>query len=253
MKINKKHKLFLGALSMTAAFFAVPHTLTAAPKNNQWYVGISGGLSMPSQTKQTTLAASSNPADPYDFVMSADKVKSNYAVNLSAGMLFHWERKLLPSMRVGFMYSYQGEQQQTGTVFDALQHAVFNNNYKYQLKSDVVLFEQAFELVHWNNITPYVHTGIGVAQNSASKYQEADGSYITNYQFANKSTTGFAYLLGLGVDYKLNRQWKLSLAYDYLNQGSVSLGNAINPVITSPNNHLTNQMISLGVRYEFAQ
>lgn len=253
MKINKKQLMFLSTLSVLTAFSAVSHSALAATKDNTWYVGVSGSLLMPSQDKTTMLAASRDEQDRHDFVAMPDKVKSNYAVNLSAGMLFNWERNLFPGMRAGFMYSHQGAQQRSGVIFDAVQPALFTNTYKYQLQSDVVLFDQAFELVRWKNFTPYLHTGIGIAQNSVTQYQEVDGDYITNYQFANKSTTGFAYVLGLGIDYKLNRHWNLSVAYDYLNQGVVRLGQSTNSAITSPKNNLNNQMVTIGVRYEFAQ
>lgn len=252
MKINKKQFVFLSTLSLAMAFCATTAHASAATNNNKWYVGISGSLLMSSQDKTTTLAQSFTD-DKHDFVAMPDKVKSNYAVNLSAGMLFNWERNLFPGMRAGLMYSHQGAQKPSGVIFDALQPTIFTNTYKYQLQSDVVLFDQAFEIIRWNNFAPYLHTGIGIAQNSVTQYQEVDGDYITNYQFANKSTTGFAYVLGLGVDYKLNRHWNVTVAYDYLNQGSVRLGQSTNSAITSPKNNLSNQMITLGVRYEFAQ
>jgi len=232
-----------------------PAMAATANKTNQWYIGISGGLLQTNSDKGSVVAMSLDPKDHHAITMMPDKAKSNYAVNLSAGMQFNWQRNLLPGMRAGVMYSYQGAQQHTGAIYDALQPSLFTNAYKYQVQTHVFLFDQAFEIVHWNNLTPYIHTGVGVAQNSATNYASIeDGDVQTNYQFANQTSTGLAYVVGLGVEYKLTHNWNVSLADDYLNQGSVQLGKSSNTAVTTPTkNTITNQMITLGVRYAFAK
>jgi opacity protein-like surface antigen len=261
MKFTKRTQrslLILSTLSCLATMSTLTHPAMAATANktNQWYFGIGGGLLQTNSDKGSVVAMSLDPKDLYAITMMPDKAKNNYVVNLSAGMQFNWQRNLLPGMRAGLMYSYQGVSQHTGTIYDAMQQPhLFIGNYKYQVQSQVVLFDQAFEIVHWNNITPYIHTGVGVAQNSATNYEfTGSGDIQTNFQFANQTSTGLAYVVGLGVEYKLTGNWNLNLAYDYLNQGSVQLGKSSNTTVNSPaKNTISNQMITLGVRYAFAK
>ena len=257
MKFNnytRRSLLMLASLSILVAGHLATTSIYAAENTNRYYVGISGNLLMPNQDKGSFIAVSNDPKDLHAITMQPTNGTSNYAVTLSGGMRFNWERQFLPGVRLGVLYSYQNSQQHKGTIYDALQPALFANTYQYKVQSQVVLLDQAFEIIRWNNFTPYFHTGVGAANNSVSQYQSSSDSEIhTNYQFADRNATGLAYLVGIGVDYRIKRNWQVTLAYDYLNQGTVSLGKSTNPAISSPKNMLSNQIITLGVRYEFAK
>jgi opacity protein-like surface antigen len=256
MKFTKRTQrslLILSTLSILAAMSAVPHAAFAASKPNQWYFGLSASILQPNQDN-TTVLSPGTVDDQHLIVMQPAKIKSNYAINLSTGMLFNWDRTLFPGMRLGLTFAHHGLQKHTGEIYDALNPSLFTTDYSYQMNSQTILLDQALELVTWKNFTPYIRTGVGVALNSTENYQATTaGDVQPNFAFANKTSSALAYVLGFGVDYKINRNWNVGVSYDYLNQGNVQLAQANNPAVPSLKNKLTNQVITLGVRYEFAK
>lgn len=107
-------------------------------------------------------------------------------------------------------------------------------NYRFRVKSTSLMLQSKMLYTKYP-FQPYAFLGLGVGKNRAYDYKEkptdpTSSAVADPYPFRSKTTTSFAYELGLGVqhriaDYPKNRlQYLLSLDYRYLNYGSAELG-----------------------------
>ncbi len=98
----------------------------------------------------------------------------------------------------------------------------------------VVLANGYFDLGTWYGITPFVGGGVGVAFNYLEGFTD---SGITNFRtpytynqptspgyFKAKMTDSFAWALHAGLAYDVTPNFKVELAYRYLNMGHASTG-----------------------------
>lgn len=93
--------------------------------------------------------------------------------------------------------------------------------------STVVMANAYVDLGTWWRLTPFVGAGIGMAHHTVSGFWDlglnSDGS--TGRGFAsNHSHWNMAWAVHAGVAYNVSHQFKVELAYRYLNMGSVRTG-----------------------------
>ena len=99
------------------------------------------------------------------------------------------------------------------------------------VSSIVALVNGAVELGNYWGATPFVGTGIGVADNALSGVSDqgfaiaGSGAIIPVAGFfSNASRTSFAWALTAGFDFDLAPNLKLEVSYRYLNLGSIAVG-----------------------------
>lgn len=108
----------------------------------------------------------------------------------------------------------------------------------------VVLANGYFDLGTWYGITPFVGGGVGVAFNSFTGFTD---SGITNFTspfvfnqptspgyFRAKTTESFAWALHAGLAYDVTPNFKVELAYRYLNLGQAKTGELTCLDVSSP-------------------
>ncbi|MDR7036219.1 MULTISPECIES: outer membrane protein [Methylobacterium] len=121
---------------------------------------------------------------------------------------------------------------------------------KARFDSVVVLANGYFDLGTWYGVTPFVGGGVGVAFNTLSGAKTdarrteptiaycidacgnflpyaVPGAYSTRtdrYDYKDKTTTSFAWALHAGLAYDVTSNFKVELAYRYLNLGSAKTG-----------------------------
>lgn len=139
-------------------------------------------------------------------------------------------------LRLGSYFDFgTGNGDVTGRNFN-----LTNGNYN----SAVVLANGYFDLGTWYGITPFVGGGVGVAFNY---FQGFTDSGITNFvspytynqptspgYFKSKSTESFAWALHAGLAYDVTPNFKVELAYRYLNLGHGQTGSLTCLDVSSP-------------------
>lgn len=142
----------------------------------------------------------------------------------------------------------------SGYVWELYTPAFTNLAYKYRLKSDILLFENA---VSWTSspLRPSFILGVGRATNRVSYYEEyALNNYtiILSEKFKNSKSTELAYEIGVGLDYPIKKA-VIELAYRFVNVGQASLG--LSPSQNSTDRLSTGQInyhtINLGARFYY--
>lgn len=102
------------------------------------------------------------------------------------------------------------------------------------LNSAVVLANGYFDLGTWYGITPFIGGGVGVAFNEFQGFTDSGvNNYYTPYIFNEptspgffkaKTTESFAWALHAGLAYDVTPNFKVELAYRYLNLGRGQTG-----------------------------
>ncbi|MCJ2025505.1 outer membrane protein [Methylobacterium sp. J-067] len=130
----------------------------------------------------------------------------------------------------------------------------------------VVLANGYFDLGTWYGITPFVGGGVGAAFNYFSGFTDSGvtnfyAPYVYNQPtspgvFKSKTTESFAWALHAGLAYDVTPNFKVELAYRYLNLGHAQTGvltclDASAPACTTvlKAKNLEAHDIKLGVRY----
>lgn len=99
--------------------------------------------------------------------------------------------------------------------------------YEYKLSAQQVLAQAKLGYTIHEKTHPYVLGGLGASFNREKKYATTVPPFLTfTREYANKSTSSFAYRFGLGVDYDISPHIRLGAAYRFLNFGNASLGAA---------------------------
>jgi opacity protein-like surface antigen len=126
--------------------------------------------------------------------------------------------------------------------------------YQGQLSSWVFLANAYVDLGTWECFTPFVGFGIGTARNSSLNFFDTNQT-TTGYGFGqNPSEWHFAYALHAGIAYNVSKNFKVEMAYRYLNYGSVT--DTVDCSVTCTHDQfkfdkLTSQDIMLSFRWSF--
>lgn len=95
------------------------------------------------------------------------------------------------------------------------------DEYQGNLNSWVFLANAYVDLGTWECFTPFVGFGVGVARNTLSDFSDVNPN--GGFGFGrNPSEWHFAYALHAGIAYNVTKNFKVELAYRYLNYGSIT-------------------------------
>jgi opacity protein-like surface antigen len=98
----------------------------------------------------------------------------------------------------------------------------FLDIYEGQLKSWVFLANAYVDLGTWYCLTPFVGVGVGGAHLTLANFSDVN-PLAGGFGFGrNPSVWNFAYALHAGVAYNVQKNFKVELAYRYLNFGSIT-------------------------------
>ncbi|GJE45194.1 outer membrane protein [Methylobacterium soli] len=125
-----------------------------------------------------------------------------------------------------------------------------NETTKGNFDAAVVLANAYFDLGTWYGVTPFVGGGVGVAFNHISSTQTtgtvSEPTFVTadpcgcngyynktvGAYYQSKTTNSFAWALHAGLAYDVTSNFKVELAYRYLNLGSARTGAGYEPCCT---------------------
>ena len=92
----------------------------------------------------------------------------------------------------------------------------------------VVLANAYIDLGTWMCLTPFIGGGVGFASHNVSAIHDigfiSNGTTGFGYGQSDFTETKFAWALHAGVAYNVNNNFKMELAYRYLNMGNVNTG-----------------------------
>lgn len=179
-----------------------------------WYLRGQIGVSM---VKGSDAQFIQNPANSSDFVFESTSYSDSYFVG--GGIGYEWNSWL----RLDATAEYRAKAR-----INAFGHytdgagGVFLDTYEGYLKSWVFLANAYVDLGTWECFTPFVGFGIGAAYNTLYNFNDI-GPQTGGRGFGrNPSEWHFAWALHAGVAYSVNKNFKVELAYRYLNYGSIT-------------------------------
>ncbi len=94
-------------------------------------------------------------------------------------------------------------------------------DYSYYIRPHQLLVESKLLYTCLGRFHPYVSGGVGVSFNNAYRYNDGLGNH-----FDDHVSTSWSYMVGAGIDYDLNMQWRLGVGYRFNNFGRTDLDNA---------------------------
>lgn len=242
-KPHMKHFSFLPAIFSLWAAVIQPVTATTVPL----FVSVDA----------TTLFARLGITEQVNFMgnlantyVPEKKWDNKTTVMFGVGATTYEKNKLL--LNTGARYFSTTSFLFNGNVWQ-LSNPNFNNlSYRYRVKSDVILIENAISYTQ-HLIQPSFIVGLGYANNTASHYQVTPlytHETPALQTFSSKSTSQFAYEVGVGLDYLLLKPAVLELAYRFVGAGKGYLGYSSiqNTTGRLSTGNINYQTISLGIR-----
>jgi len=187
-----------------------------------------------------------NPLNSSNFTFLHHSMGDTFFYN--AGVGYEWNNWL----RFDVTGEYRSKTMVTAFGDYSFGGGVFGDNYQGFLKSWVFLTNAYVDLGTWNCLTPFLGVGVGGAYNTMADLVDngigTSGSGIGE----NSSHWNFAWALHAGVTYNVTQNFKVEMAYRYLNYGSVTdtincIGGCIPDSYKFGN--LTSQDLMLGVRW----
>lgn len=129
--------------------------------------------------------------------------------------------------------------------------ALYGQEANLSTESFVAMVNGYYDFSKGRGFNPYIVIGLGLANNS----QEANGKN-GSASFLPNDTNNFAYKIGLGAKYQINKSFDIDFRYQFVDLGKVSLGSYNNNSTASTNTslksgHLRANELLLGISYKF--
>ncbi len=217
-----------------------------ATNENSFYARISAGAVF--NTGKASNSVSLNPTSTY--TAKQDQHYSTAGLfGLGAGYQFKLARQflLIDRISLGLDAYYQTKITGKGGIY--LNNTLKVANYKVDLDSKQLFLDSKINFADFAHLSPFIMLGIGYALNTANGYSETPttGGYQPSH-YGSKSTSNFAYQLGVGIDYRLTTQTAIALSYMYVNAGKAHLATGSGPAGIKPptyNLHSNDLVLSL--------
>lgn len=149
---------------------------------------------------------------------------------ISGGYIWRFNSLLFPTASVGLEYSYMPEISIRGNIYD------LNNKdqppgfiYQYNVSHTSLRLIEKMNLYCWKSFMPYVEIGVGSSWNYMNNYTEEIMKFPRTIPttFQDSKKFAFSYSATIGIDYRCNQNFILSVGYRYDNFGLNKTGLAI--------------------------
>ena len=208
-------------LLVASSAFALDNNETANNKFH-WLVALNIGVSI-AQPGKTQMLAAYNGNNNYANTTSTQS-------SLLGGALVGLDIPLSPrfNYQVGLAYHYVSPYTLKGQIQQYGEAQFTGFDYQYQVQSQQLFLESKLLLNATRHVHPYVSLGLGSAMNKATAFSttELDPTAVNPGIFTDKTTTSFAYTLGLGVDFDVAKHVRIGGGYQFANFGKAYLGAA---------------------------
>ncbi|WP_347251284.1 SPOR domain-containing protein [Legionella sp.] len=198
--------------------------------NENWYIGVLGGVQWNDITHKITVNNGSNAQAPYNQDTYLSGVHDQAFAGAAGGYRWELNNSWIPAFALGLRYHRVFARDVGKSVLQYSMPEFGNYNYSWQIYSDVALATAKLNFFQYRTFAPYLSGGFGAAFNRARGYSEASLPGVTpriSPAFADNWTTQFAYNLGAGLDVQFGSRIIVSLGYEYQDLGSVSSGSGM--------------------------
>lgn len=212
-------------------------------------VTLSPGIAYHKSSGKQTLLLQTSPQDFSNQYVSNNNWDNTFAAQLFIGNEFYKNDKL--KLNLGVTLGIFDSIEMKGVVNQFALSDYNNLNYQYDVRSlsamaTVKLFYLTSE--RWQ---PYIEASAGVSNNYAFDYEETArilGAEAMN-PFNNHSINSFAYRLGVGFMYQVNKIFSVGLGYQFSDIGNAKLGvsadQQTNQTLTADNIYLHQLLFNL--------
>jgi opacity protein-like surface antigen len=161
----------------------------------------------------------------------------------------------------GNNFDSSANENDSGNVGSSSYVETSNNNFK--VDSWILMFNGYYDIKNSSDFTPYFTLGAGVAHNKAKSTYTAStsingGGFESDSADLGEATKdNFAYKIGLGTRYSINKSFDLDLRYQFVDLGKVTTAsgsyNSSGTVIpvSEQTVKLKSQQVLLGIAYKF--
>lgn len=210
-------------------FLAIFAANQSVALTSEWHpiVAVGGGMANTINLGKSTVFPITNPNQ--DEYYSYSPTEQGQTQGLFEGFL-GVEHPLVEQwlLQAGCAYTQSGNFRSEGSLLQGVD-TQSQNSYRYQFNvttRQVMLQTKWMRLVH-QRFYPYALIGLGAAINTASDYA-TNVPYTLSYTrlYTDKTSTTFAYRVGVGLDVDLGNHIRLGIAYRITDLGGASLGNA---------------------------
>ena len=164
----------------------------------------------------------------------------------SGEAFFALQKPVYPGIlgRLGLAIAFSGDAEMRGDV-----RLFVNSNsagYKYNLSQTRVAVKGllATDYPNWF-VQPYISGSVGIGFNNSSKFRTNPSILLTGpvgrnqvFQYADNTTNGFTYTVGIGVQKSFTPNWQVGMGYEFADWGK----NALDPTLLFPFNYSTPNM-----------
>lgn len=210
--------------------------------NNGLFIGAGGSWNWENIARTAHVYNGSSVSPPSNSdLYTISKPNSEAGFSLYAGYRFTRPQYFLPLYSIAFRYTHTLKTKIRGTVEQYSLPDFINYNYTLNFNSDIYSVEAKLDLYQFGSFFPYINMDIGLVNNTVSNYRETAVTGVTpriSPGFKNSTDTGFAYDLGIGIDYLITSKCWASLGYEYANFDKITG--------VGSNDNWTGQSISLG-------
>jgi opacity protein-like surface antigen len=198
-------------------------------KSPQWFINGKIGGQVTSINSSAAVNNGSGLASPYNKdIYTTQNPNLQTLFGAQIGRRWDINNKWLTAIAIGAQYEHFFMYNINGSVTQYSLPEFKNYDYKWPVSSDVYLANAKVNLFEYHNASPYLNGAVGASYNNSGHYSEK--AYIgvtqrTSPNFSTNSATQFAYILGAGLDYKLNKSIIAGIGYQYTNLGKLNSGN----------------------------
>ncbi|KTC93815.1 SPOR domain-containing protein [Legionella drozanskii] len=210
--------------------------------NENWYVGVFGGVQWNDISHKITVNNSSRAESPYNKDTYLSGINNQAFAGASGGYRWEFNNRWLPALGVGLRYQRVFARNVGKSILQYSMPEFANYNYSWQIYSDVALATAKFNFLQYRAFAPYLSGSVGAGFNKSRNYKEVALEGVTpriSPFFTDNLTTQFAYNVGAGVDLQISSRFIVSLGYEYQDLGSVSSG-------SGAGNNWVGQALNLG-------
>ena len=177
-----------------------------------WYLRGDIGIG----TNNFNLAFEQNPLNTSNFAFDHSSMADTVFMGAGVGYEFNnW-------LRFDVTGEYRSRTQTNAFGQYTFGGGTFGDQYQAYLKSVVVLANAYVDLGTWWCLTPFIGAGVGGAYNSIADLTDIGIGTSGAGIGPNVSSWSPAWALYAGIDYSVTKNFKVELAYRYLNWGAIT-------------------------------
>lgn len=193
-----------------------------------WFINAQAGGQQMNFRSSTTVNNGLGLPSPYSQdIYTVNSPEMTGLLGFQAGHRWSLSSEWLSAFSLGAKYQYFLASHVNGEVIQYSLPQFTNYTYQWQAASNLILANAKLNFVNYRGFSPYVNAGVGAVFNINEVYSEMPLAGVTprlSPDYGANAGAQCAYILGVGLDYQLTRQFILSAEYQYSHLGNLSSG-----------------------------